>query len=631
MPNADKANLKPLPVASLMTALRNADAAGDTEAATRISAMIKNQQPEKSDQQVATPPQQVPFTQPDFAGAAVIEPVRAIVSGAGRAITGGIAGIFQALNPFEEQGAGAETVKAFQEGAFQPTTEAGRQGLEVLGGLVQKGIDIANFPISGIAGLVELVSGQGIDQAVATIKSTQEKGISTTFGQRVFEETGSPLAATLAEVAPEAILSAIGFKPAVSGVQSAVSGAGKAITEAGAIVTPIAKKAFKSSKERISSMVASSKDPAKKSFENIFTKSRKYGKLVANAEKQGFDPLKLKEFGESSSLDKRSMLKMVAITEKSLNSPTFAAKFRASDVAGDSLLKKIDFVKSNNAQAGKQLGRVGKSLKDKPVDTSEAFESFVDNAEAIGIKFDEDFIPNFEGSLIETIAPARKIIEDIALKIRRNPAPDAKQAHELKKFVDEIVSFGKGSEGGLSGKIDRLAKDFRTKINSSINEVSQPYREANKRFSDTVGALDDVQKAVGPIIDIYAAHADKAVGTALRGLMSNIKSRANLMNSIEGLETVSRKYGGAFDDDIAKLTLFADELERIFNTTARTSLKGQMAGAMQQAKNMGALDYAVKGAGIVVEKARGINDKNAIISIRKLLKAKPETKKIKTN
>jgi len=138
--------------------------------------------------------------QPDFTGAAIIEPALAVGSSAGRTIAGGISGIFQALNPFAEEGAGAETVRAFQEGAFQPTTEAGRQGLEILGALVQTGVDIVNFPISGLAGLGELVKGQGLDQAVQTIKSVQDKGVSTTIGQRVFEETGSPLAATIAEV-----------------------------------------------------------------------------------------------------------------------------------------------------------------------------------------------------------------------------------------------------------------------------------------------------------------------------------------------------------------------------------------------------------------------------------------------
>lgn len=192
------------------------------------------------------------FLADDFAGASVIEPVRAVGSAIGSTIAGGIAGTLQALNPFAEEGEGARTVKEFQEGSFQPTTEAGKQGLETLGALVQKGVDIVNFPISGLAGLTELITTQGLDQAVNTINSVQEKGVSSTAGQRVFEETGSPLAATIAEVAPEAILSVSGFKPAVRGVESAVAKTGRAIEGAeqiGTSIIPAAKELSAAAKE----------------------------------------------------------------------------------------------------------------------------------------------------------------------------------------------------------------------------------------------------------------------------------------------------------------------------------------------------------------------------------------------
>ena len=42
---------------------------------------------------------------PDFAGAGVIEPVRAVASAVGRTVAGGLAGTAQALNPFAEEGA----------------------------------------------------------------------------------------------------------------------------------------------------------------------------------------------------------------------------------------------------------------------------------------------------------------------------------------------------------------------------------------------------------------------------------------------------------------------------------------------------------------------------------------------
>ena len=149
--------------------------------------------------------------QPDFPGAAVIEPAQAVGSALARTVGGGLKGAAQAVNPFADPGAGAAAVEEVQAGAFQPTTAAGQEGLETLNDLIQRGVDIVNFPLSGLGGIIELVSGQGLDQAAETIKAIQKEGVSKVAGERVFEETGSPLAATVAETTPEAIGAAIGL------------------------------------------------------------------------------------------------------------------------------------------------------------------------------------------------------------------------------------------------------------------------------------------------------------------------------------------------------------------------------------------------------------------------------------
>lgn len=123
----------------------------------------------------------------------------------------GIAGLVGAAFPGEE-GQGARVAQATREAlTFTPQTEAGEQILGELGTAVQEGVDIAQVPLSGIGGIIELISGQGIDQAVETLKGIKEQGVSKQLGERTFEETGSPLAASLAEGAPSAALEAAGL------------------------------------------------------------------------------------------------------------------------------------------------------------------------------------------------------------------------------------------------------------------------------------------------------------------------------------------------------------------------------------------------------------------------------------
>lgn len=168
--------------------------------------------------------QQPPVTQqpPVEAGgmvSAIAEPAMAIGTAIPATIAAGLGGAVQAINPFAAEGAGAKTIEEIQKGmTYQPRTKAGEEGLKTVGELIKRGVDLVNYPISGLGALVELVSGQGIDQAAETLKQVQTQGPGKTAGQRVLEETGSPEAATVVETAISGAGELIGAK-----------GAGKAV------------------------------------------------------------------------------------------------------------------------------------------------------------------------------------------------------------------------------------------------------------------------------------------------------------------------------------------------------------------------------------------------------------------
>ena len=347
--------------------------------------------------------------------------------------------------------------------------------------------------------------------------------------------------------------------------------------------------------------------------------------MVKDARKQGFDDGMTTVIANANPVDKLKMSKMVNIMEKGKIDEKFRAKNRPADIAGNSLVKEIMFVKSNNELAGKQLGRVAQSLKGKDVDIDAPISKFISDMEGLGVVFDEKGKPNFSGSQIEGVLPAESLINKIALRVKRDPTPDALGAHNFKKFIDENVNFGKAAEG-LSGKTERVVKSLRNGVNESINSKYGPYKEANKRFSDTVKTLDTIQDAAGRKIDFFGPNAEKAVGTVLRGLMNNTKGRAQLMNAVDDVRTTSKKYGGPFSDDILTQMLFADELDAVFGGAARTSLRGEMKKAnidtavdLSQMTLPGAVAVGVKAG---AKRIRGINEKNQLKAIKKLLSNK---------
>jgi len=111
-----------------------------------------------------------------------IEAGGTILSGIVAGPVAGLAGIAQTLNPFAEQGAGAQAVQDVQEAlTFQPRTQAGQESLQAVGETLA--------PVGEALGALE----QGL-------------------GEATLEATGSPLLATAAATAPTALLELIGFK-----------------------------------------------------------------------------------------------------------------------------------------------------------------------------------------------------------------------------------------------------------------------------------------------------------------------------------------------------------------------------------------------------------------------------------
>ena len=265
-------------------------------------------------------------------------------------------------------------------------------------------------------------------------------------------------------------------------------------------------------------------------------------------------------------------------------------------------------------------------MKGKDVDVVEPTNKFISDLNEMGVKLDADGKIDFTDSVIEFSNPAKTLVTNTLTKIQRRPNPDALEAHKFKKFLDEDLQHGKKLEGGVSGAVEKVLGDLRRGVNEAIGSEHPLYKEANTRFSDTIQSLNDLQDVVGRKLNQTGPNADKAFGTALRGLMNNTKGRANLMDAVDGIESTAKKYGGSFEDDMLTQMLFADELEAVFGGTARTSLKGVMKGANVEAaldvSQMSIPGALVVGAKAGAKKLRGINEKNQLKAIKKLLSSK---------
>lgn len=349
--------------------------------------------------------------------------------------------------------------------------------------------------------------------------------------------------------------------------------------------------------------------------------------VARKAIKSGIDDGVVVTAKAASAKDKQVMNEMLNILEAGRKNPLFAQKIRPSDPIGKGLLGRFQAVKSANAQAASQLDDIAKSLQGKPFDGQPIGDKFIADLDSmLGVKVKPNGALDYSESSIDGLEKAQAIINKLYLKMRSYKQLDGYKAHQLKKFIDENVDWGKQGEG-LTGKTEGFVKGIRRSIDQALDGSFPEYNAVNTQYSDTIQALKDFQKVAGKSFNYKSDNADKMLGTLSRRLLSNAQSRVPLMDSIASLESTAAKYGTKFDDDIFAQALFVDEIERLFPATARTSLQGDMEKAAGKAFDLATGQQTARGAAVEAIKAGankvfGKGDDEAIKVLRELINSR---------
>jgi len=215
------------------------------------------------------------------------------------------------------------------------------------------------------------------------------------------------------------------------------------------------------------------------------------------------------------------------------------------------------------------------------------------------------------------MTPGLQAIVSKVINSSRKDISDAYGLHTLKKGLDELINYEKEGQG-LTGTTEVVLKKLRADIDGYLDGIDGDYDLANQQFGALADAYGSIRKVTGNKTEFDSAFADKQLGAFLRSLGGQSSARRpNLLAAIEKLQLV----GGIKDTDLMALVLFAEKLDdAVGSSSAITSLQGDVARAGQAvATNQSAAQSAIELAKGVRDRARGINDENALESTRKLL------------
>ena len=349
--------------------------------------------------------------------------------------------------------------------------------------------------------------------------------------------------------------------------------------------------------------------------------------IARQAIKQGIDPGFVSMIKTAGPATKRKMAAMLNIIKRGKKDLRYQDKFRPIDILGSSVADRIKYISKENKKAGKDLSTAVKDLSGKTVNYTDAYDSFVNGLGDLGVVFEKSetgrLVPNFDSSVFSAAKP-KSMIKNILQRFGKNGDVDARQAHIDKKFIDELVNWGK-NETGSAGQVEGLAKRLRGNVNSEIGKVSKAYRTANEKYSDTKDLLDRFVKSSGAKLSVGDEGYSRAAGVGMRRTLSNAPSGAALRQVVDDIEAVSKKYGGKFNDDLNDQTSFAIQLDRKFGPSAKTSLGGEQAAAVDRGAEVLLGQKTMYGAAAetgmeALKKARGINEDNAFKALDSLVR-----------
>lgn len=352
-------------------------------------------------------------------------------------------------------------------------------------------------------------------------------------------------------------------------------------------------------------------------------------RVASEAIKQGIPEADVALIKSSSKTDKSKMSKMLSIRKEQLVNKRTTA--RATDVVGDTFINQAKFIANKNTEARNRLNVIAQKLAGKRADPSKALTSFAGELESSGISISKKGGLNFKGSDFEGIRGAQTAIENVwlrALKIAKTG--DALQMHRMKRFIDEVVDYGKTAEG-LSGRAQNILKGFRRNIDGILDTKFPTYNRVNTEVAETLGELNKINQAMGRRFKLGDSFADARAGITMRRILSNTQSRSEILQLLESMQAVARKQGMKIDDDIIAQANFADTLEKLFKSEAPTSFLGQIERGVQATQDItGVAGELAKGRPVAattralatgLQRLRGINQENQMKALEALLKS----------
>lgn len=301
----------------------------------------------------------------------------------------------------------------------------------------------------------------------------------------------------------------------------------------------------------------------------------------------------------SNDATKQSMAKMVEVFEQGKGNDILAMSDKTTRVIGRSVARRLNVLNGKRKELGSRLQAlvVDGPVGDTRVNISSSLEPIMTMLKSEGIKpqFNVNsrrlFLPDnwhkgtsFDNPLMAPSVTAINTALGIFGKKTRTGVfetpsrmqavsgiTNVREAHKLKKLLDEMIDATKLSQSGATSNTLRAIGEMRREINNTLGQI-QEYGVINRQLSEAISALQPFEKFNKSSKSLSSADPEMLAGVAgeaMRNLAGDSLSSVVLIEHLAKLESTMKNLGINIPDDPRALIIFRKNLMDNFNLDPR--------------------------------------------------------------
>jgi hypothetical protein len=257
-------------------------------------------------------------------------------------------------------------------------------------------------------------------------------------------------------------------------------------------------------------------------------------------------------------------------------------------IAGEELLKPVQYIIDTRRNVGSELGEMRKQLDTrKNINTNSAFRNFHQSLKNnYGVEFDTqgNIVPGV-GTLARTDIPEIQKLYD---EMRSKTFASQREIDQFLQRTLKDFDLKQAREQTFSDEVTRIAEQARSEMRqlmpAQYNALSTEYARLSKPLTDMI-------KLLGYKGDLDALTAkDLKAGEVGMRILGNAADRPQSV--IDSVVNTAEGNGYSSNVNLNNIVAIADQLESLYDITPNRSLSGQVTGAVENSNAIGAMGDA---------------------------------------